>query len=126
MFDLFQVTVRCADIPLDELTEAAKMAEFEFRHFCPWHRNVRCWVDGCHLVLRAQSDFDVDGEALCDDLRCCLRDAVSTHGSIEVLSVEPLPDPPISGVLRVPWLSAGHGESGAEAQRNGVIPSGRV
>jgi hypothetical protein len=114
MFDLFQVTVRCTDIPLDELAEAAKMVELEFRHFCPWHRNARCWVEGPDLVLRAQSDFDADGEALCDDLRCCLRDAVSTHGRIEVVSVEPLPNPPISGVLRVPWLPASHGAANRE------------
>jgi hypothetical protein len=114
MFDLFQVTVRCTDIPLNELAEAAKTVEFEFRHFCPWHRHMRCWAEGANLVVRAWNDFDADGEALCEDLRSCLGDAVSAHGRIEVVSVEPLPDPPISGALRVPWLGASHGASHAE------------
>jgi hypothetical protein len=102
MFDLYQVTVRCADIPFDELPKPAEAVALEFRHFCPWHRNVRCWIDGVHLIVRGQSDFDADGEALAEDLRCCLRDRASTHGRIEIASIEPLPDPPVSGALRPP------------------------
>jgi hypothetical protein len=102
MFDLYQVTVRCADIPLNELAKAAETVEAEFRYYCPWHRNVRCWIEGVHLIVRGQSEFDADGDALADDLRCCLRDAVSSYGEIDIVSVEPLPDPPLSGVLRPP------------------------
>ena len=123
MFDLYQVTVRCADIPFDELPKPAEAVALEFRHFCPWHRNVRCWIDGVHLIVRGQSDFDADGEALAEDLRCCLRDTVSTYGEIDIVSVLLLPDPPHSGALRPPdpFARRGDGVGGVR----GVIPAGR-
>ena len=123
MFDLYQVTVRCADIPYDELAEAAEMVETEFRHYCPWHRNVRCWIDGVYLIVRGQSDFDADGEALSEDLRCCLRDTVSSYGRIDVMSVEPLPDPPLSGALRPPDPVPGRGE-GDDSDRDAIAAQG--
>jgi hypothetical protein len=101
MFDLLQVTIRCTDIPLDELAEAARAVEHEFRKFCPWHQSVRCWVEGTHLFLRAQNDFDADGEAICEDLRSCLKNSVSALGRIEVVAVKPLPKLDASATLRV-------------------------
>lgn len=93
MFDLFQVTVRCSGIPLDELSKTAKSVDLDFRKFCPWHRNSRCWVKEAQLMLRAQNDFDAEGEALCEDLRASLQGIASSFGKIEVVAVEPLPDP---------------------------------
>jgi hypothetical protein len=101
MFGLLQLTVRCSDIPVDELADAARAVETDFRKYRPWHQNVRCQIDGTFLILRAQNDFDEDGEALCDDVRTSLKECVSTFGSIQVVAIEPLPDPPLAGALAV-------------------------
>ena len=102
MFDLLQLTVRCTDIPVDEIADVARAVETDFRKYRPWHQNVRCQVDGTFLVLRAQNDFDDDGEALCEELRSCLKEYSSTFGSIEVVAIEPLTDPPLGNALVVP------------------------
>lgn len=102
MFGLLQVTVRCSDIPLDELADAVREVQEDFRKYRPWHRNVRCDADGTALILRAQNDFDEDGDVLCDELAACLREQVSAFGPIEVLAVEPLPDPPSAAAMAVP------------------------
>ena len=106
MFGLLQLTVRCSDIPIDELADAAREIQEDFRKYRPWHRNVRCQIDGTSLILRAQNDFDEDGEILADELAACLKEQVSAFGSIEVLAVEPMPDPPSGVALAVPRASA--------------------
>ena len=102
MFNLLQLTVRCTDIPVDEIPNVARAVETDFRKYRPWHQNVRCQVDGIFLVLRAQNDLDDDGEALCEEFRSCLKEYASTFGSIEVVAIEPLTDPPLGDALVVP------------------------
>jgi hypothetical protein len=89
MFDLVQVTIRCSDIPAGEIAAAAHAVELDFQKYRPWHENVESWVENGDLIVRAQNDFDEEGDALCAELQSCLADHVSRFGKIAVVAVQP-------------------------------------
>jgi len=78
----FKVTLSCRGIPEKEgRTGIANiMEEFQSR---PWHENISCVWEDEHLWLRAENDFDSDGNALAlefSDVVCACVQGTFTFG----------------------------------------------
>jgi hypothetical protein len=63
---MFRIVLTCDGVPKDVGAQAATDITEEFTHR-PWHLNAECNWDGERLTLRADNDFDSNGEALLDE-----------------------------------------------------------
>ena len=63
---MFRVSVVCEGIAQADWPAAVSDVKHEFASR-PWHQVLDCRWEGVMLVLVADNDFDLDGEALADE-----------------------------------------------------------
>jgi hypothetical protein len=92
---MFRIVLTCDGVPKDVGAEAAADIMEEFTHR-PWHQKVECQWDGERLTLRAENDFDSNGDALTDEFSDAISACVAPafEGSITKVSIVKLDDMP--------------------------------
>jgi hypothetical protein len=92
---MFRIVLTCGGVPREVGAQAATDIAEEFTHR-PWHQNAECHWDGERLTLRAENDFDANGEALADEFSDAIAACIAPgfDGSIAKVSVVKLHDTP--------------------------------
>ncbi|HEX5222113.1 MAG TPA: hypothetical protein VFZ59_21300 [Verrucomicrobiae bacterium] len=69
---MFRVTLICEGLPTNVGEVAARDITNDFMEHRPWHKRVSCEWDGARLILRAENDFDENGNATRDEFDDCI------------------------------------------------------
>jgi hypothetical protein len=81
---MFHITLVCDGLTASAGGEAARDIAQDFAKHRTWHAYVACEWESSRLVLRAENDFDDDGEATLDEFSECITAHVAEPGNFVI------------------------------------------